>query len=179
MAATFVSALELPVLASAPASPTAGMAYVRASDYHVLVYGGAGWVDQAAGASVFKQSVDAEIVADTTTTSTSFVDLLSLTVTTTGSSFLLTTFSAAFTNSSGVTYRRVEFQLLIDGVPQHGCLGVATSTNGATIAMVDRLAVSAGTHTVTVQWRTSANTAQIRPSTVTEDAHLLVCEVSA
>ena len=180
MAATFVSALELPVLASAPASPTAGMAYVRASDTHVLVYNGTTWVDQAAGSSVFKQSATTELAVNTTTTSASFVDLMSTVLTTTGSSFLLVTFTASFTNSNTLTYQRVEFQLLIDGVVQHGCAGIAISANAACVAMVDRYAVSAGSHTVLIQWRTSGNTARIRPvASAVEDAHIVVCEVSA
>ena len=57
---------------------------------------------------------------------------------------------------------------------------LAISANAACVAMVDRYAVSAGSHTVLIQWRTSGNTARIRPvASAVEDAHIVVCEVSA
>ena len=107
----FLYAPVLPVLASAPAAPLAGMAYVRASDYHVLVYDGAAWVDQAAGASILRQTTVAEVTTNTTTTSTSMVTLLTQAITT-DAGYLDITFTWAASRTSG-TSAEIRFQLAV------------------------------------------------------------------
>lgn len=178
----FFYAPTLPVLASPPGSPEIGMLYVRQSDYQVLVYDGAAWVAQGSGASgQFRQSVFAQIAADTTTTSTAFVALMSANVTTTEAGFLLIDFSMSGTGSNASGTIRVEFQILVNGTPVRGT-AIAPSANAPqSAACVLRYAApTPGTFTVAVQWRVSASTGRIRPvSSITEHASLRVCEVGA
>lgn len=175
----FLSVPVLPVLASAPASPVAGMAYVRSSDYHVLVYDGAGWVDQAAGSSVLKKTASADVTTNTTTTSTTMVDLLTLNITT-QAGWLDITFTWAASRTSG-TSAAIRFQVLVDGNVEQKTEDTTISSRASSGAVSARVAVTAATHTVKVQWSVASSTGQIRPATagVYEHACLVCREVSA
>jgi hypothetical protein len=180
----FLYSPVLPVLASPPALPEAGMMYVRASDYHVLVYDGAAWVDQAAGGGGggggLLQSAFAQVTTDTTTTSTTFIDLLTVNVTASAAGFLLIDFTSSATGSNATNTIRVEFQVLVDGVALRGAGSSVNANAPQTAALTHRVAVAAGPRVVKVQWRVSANTGRIRPvSSLVEHASLRVCEVSA
>lgn len=179
MSDVFLSAPVLPVLASAPASPTNGMAYIRDSDYHVLVYDGAAWVDQAAGSSVLKQTAVAEVTANTTTTSTSMVTLLTQSITT-GAGFLDITFTWAASRTSG-TSAEVRFQLIVDGIIAAKAADTTISSRPSSGGLSARVPVAAGAHVVEIQWSVASSTGQIRPTTagVYEHACMICREVSA
>lgn len=175
----FLSTLEFPVLASAPLSPVAGEAYVRASDYHVLVYNGSAWVDQAAGASILKQTTFAEVTVNTTTTSTSMIDLLTQNITT-GAGFLVITFTWAASRVSG-TSAAIRFQLLVDGVLTVKSEDTSISSRASSGSLSARVPVTAGSHVVKIQWSVASSTGQIRPTLggVYEHASLTCMETSA
>jgi hypothetical protein len=123
------------------------------------------------------QTAFTEITVDTTTTSTSFTDLLSLTIVTDNNP-VICHFSASADNT-GV--QDVDFQLVIDGVAQRGCaLRVIAAGFGTSAELVDKsAALSIGSHTIKIQWQVSGNTGQIRPATnIDEHASLLVEEVT-
>lgn len=134
------------------------------------------------GASVasmnyLRQTVFAEISTNTTTTSTTFTNLLSQAITT-QSGFLLINLTISASNSAA--NRTVSFQVLVDGVVRRG-LSVRVSATGVAESggLVLRVPVTAATHTVAVQWSVSSSTGQIRPTTtVTEHCSLLLQEVA-
>ena len=133
--------------------------------------------------SNYLQSSFAIIAADSTTTSASFVAVgagLSVTITTVAGSKLNIWFAASPSNTAN-NGTEIDFQILIDSVATIGC-GTGTKSNGVPqtcgINFV-KTGLSAGSHTITVQWRTASGTAQIRPvTTIIESATLLVAEVS-
>lgn len=124
------------------------------------------------------QSVFAEIAANTTTTSTAFVDLISQAITTSPGSALEISISASASN--GTTGNDQGFQLVIDGAAVRGfsCrnTGGNTATSGALV--YKKTGLAAGAHTVALQWKTSGNTARVDPAgTTVEHASLLIKEV--
>jgi hypothetical protein len=125
------------------------------------------------------QTASTELTVDTSTTSTTYVDLMSVTITTGTNSVIIQFSSSCTTNVSGDW---CEFQLLIDGVITRG-LAIWTDTAGVADsgALVYKSSVlSAGSHTFNIQWHVgTAGTAQIRPvTTVLEHATLYVEEVT-
>jgi len=133
-----------------------------------------------------RQTTSAKITADTSMNSTTFADLLSVSITTTAGGVLLARFSGGFGQST--TNGQGRFKLLIDGVIQNaaGFTQYGSSAAGAIpnpMALSCRLAVSAGSHTVTVQWATgsSGNTISCKPVTYPNynGASLVVEEVGA
>lgn len=129
------------------------------------------------------QTQFALIAADSTTTSASFVAIgtgLSITLTTIAGSALDIIFCASASNTAN-SGQEIDFQILIDAVATIGC-GTGTKSNGVPQSgtiMYKKTGLAAGSHTITVQWRTAGNTAQIRPvTTIIESATLLIHEVS-
>jgi hypothetical protein len=124
------------------------------------------------------QSVFAEVSADTTITSATFVDLLSAAITTLGGTKLVITSSFALSNSGANTTHH--FRLTVDGVAKRGC-GVryvnAPAAAGGIALLVTGLA--AGAHTVKLQARVDSGTLRIRPVAAPDDEHasLVVQEV--
>lgn len=124
------------------------------------------------------QSVFAEIAADATFTSATFVDVLTAAITTLGSTKLVINSSFALSNSSTNTTHH--FRITVDGVAKRGC-GVryinAPGVAGAIALLVTGLA--AGAHTVKLQARVDSGTLRIRPVTAPDDEHasLVVQEV--
>lgn len=119
-----------------------------------------------------------ELTSDTTTTSASFVDLLSLTFETDNNA-LISYFSVACDCSS--SGQDLDFQLVIDGSAQRGIqIRIVNSGFGTGGRLVHKSALLArGSHTVKIQWRRTGGTAQIRPATqVDEHASLLIREVT-
>lgn len=121
-----------------------------------------------------------EVTTSVTTTSTSYVDLLSLTATI-GANAVLIHYSVSANNSS-VANRSISFRLTVDGTAVRGS-GLRTDANnlGNSTALVYKTAVlAAGSHTFKLQWLTEAlTTAQVRPSTnPDEHASLLITEVT-
>ncbi len=126
------------------------------------------------------QTAFTELTSNTTTTSGTFVNLLTLTITT-GANAVIVHFSVSVNNSDIFFQQQQQFQLLVDGVATRGC-GVRTVNSNHALAggLVYKTSVlSAGSHTFTIQWLTSGSTAQIRPaSTSTEHASLILKEVT-
>jgi hypothetical protein len=131
-----------------------------------------------AGSGNFVQSVFKELTVDTTTTSATFVTLLSQAITTTGGSLLIwfTNSSSASNNSSTLGYR-----LTVDGVVKRATgQRVAASNNPQSGALVYKCSgLSAGAHTVVIQWNTTVGTGAIKPVTNPDYDHasLLITEV--
>lgn len=136
-------------------------------------------VPSSFGTGLVTQNNFTEISADTTTTSATYVDLLSATVQVT-SGVLLIHFSAAISNSGA--NNNMVWQLLVDGAATRGGGGRngATSTQIQYALIYKKTGLSVGSHTVKIQWSTpGGGTMQCRPvTTVNEHASLLVQEVS-
>lgn len=135
----------------------------------------------ALGSGNLKQTAFAEITTDTTSTSSSWADLLSLNITT-GAGYLAVFASAGF-SCSNATARLMGLRLVVDGTPIRAVSSASASTAIAeSFSIVSRVAVSAGAHTVKLQWRVSAGyTIRCRPVAYPDDEHcsLLVMEVTA
>lgn len=128
------------------------------------------------------QTAFAELTSDTTTTSTSFVDLLTITVTT-GANPVILHFSVSANNNSGFFQHQQYFQLLVDGSATRGCsMRSVNSNHAASGGLVYKTsALTAGSHTFKIQWRTDSGlaTAQIRPaSQPNEHASFILEEVT-
>jgi hypothetical protein len=123
------------------------------------------------------QTIEANITVDTTTNSTSFGDLFSQSITTTGGSLIIF-FNANSSNSN--TNNSHYFQITVDAVVHEAGACRYVNTPAVNINLIDKVGnLSTGAHTVKVQWRTSANQARIRPVTAagSESAQLTILEV--
>jgi hypothetical protein len=126
------------------------------------------------------QTVVSRLGSDQTTTSATFVDLLSLSITTTADSKLL--IWAAFTTSFSVALSKSgALRLTIDGteVLQGGEEEYTAAQSGAIVYLATGL--SADAHTIKLQWRINTagdGTFQCRPSVAPEDACITAMEVS-
>jgi len=128
------------------------------------------------------QTAFVEITSDTTTTSGSYVDLLSLTITTDGGSMAEVHFTASVSNTA-LFGSSQQFQLVIDGSAVRGShTRVLESVEASCAAITYRTGVlTAGSHTFKIQWLTDVFifTARIRPvTTINEHASLLVSEIT-
>lgn len=125
------------------------------------------------------QTTFAEITANTTTSSLTFVDLLTQSITTTGGDLLIY-FTVSASNTT--VNRSISFRITVDAVSKRGTNIFSPSANTAASASIaiKVTGLSASTHTVKVQWLTSANTARIDPAGApdTEHASLIVNEVT-
>lgn len=125
------------------------------------------------------QTAFTELTANATTTATGYSgSLLSVTITT-GANPVIIHFSVSCQHSS--SNQRNDFRLLVDGVARRGVSVFSPSNlNGNSGALVYKTtALSAGSHTVTIQWRVAAGTGQIPvTSTVVDHACLFVEEVT-
>lgn len=127
----------------------------------------------------YVQSVFNDLAVDTTTTSAAFVTLITQAIVIQAGSILLIHFTVGCSNSNA--NNTLFFRVRVDGVTKRGVGVRIPSANqpnsGAIVLRVPGLA--AGSRSVTVQWRTSSNTAQIRPATVPDAEHacLLLEEV--
>lgn len=128
----------------------------------------------------FLQTVFNQITVDTTTASAVFVTLLSQAITIQAGSVLLVHFTTGVSNSNANNTQF--FRVQVDAVTQRAVGTTNVVANGPQSAgIVLRITgLAAGSRTVTIQWRTSGNTAQIRPATVpdAEHASLLLTEVT-
>jgi hypothetical protein len=129
---------------------------------------------------MYLQTVFAQITVDTTTASAVSVTLLSQAITIQAGSNIIIRLTLGASNSN--SNQSLFFRVQVDGVTQRG-VGITSSganspSSGALTLLVTGLA--AGARTVTVQWRVSANTGQIRPVTVpdAEAATLMIQEVT-
>lgn len=130
--------------------------------------------------SVLKQSVSADLAVNTTTTSLTFIDLLTANIAVGGAGFLLIWFTVA--GSLLAVNQTAFFRITVDGVAQRGVAFRSPSAGqpaGASICL--RVPVVSGARVVKAQWRVSGSTGQIRPvlQPDAESAELVVAEVSA
>jgi hypothetical protein len=116
---------------------------------------------------------------DSTTTSTTFVDLMSTTVNTSANTCVVY-FTASGDNST--TSVNSYFQLLIDGTPLRGTKYRNTANSGAghsCILVCETPMLTAGAHVFKIQWLAQSGTSRIRPLTIaTDHASLLIEEVT-
>lgn len=125
------------------------------------------------------QTLFVEQSTNITTTSATYTTLLTQAVTIQTGGILLINVTASVSNTNANT--NISMQLTIDGVAVRGAATRCLSTNTpSSLALVYRRSgLSVGAHTVALQWLTSANTAQIRPATTTnEHASLMIQQVT-
>lgn len=126
------------------------------------------------------QTTFQEVTVDTTTTSTTFVDLLTQSITTQAGTALLIHASTSASNT-GVN-QSVRFRVTIDGTAVRGWENVKTGA-GQTAGggfVYRKTGLSAAAHTIKVQWLVGGSTGQVRPNTAaidTEHASLMCQEV--
>jgi hypothetical protein len=163
------------VSVSAAAAPTAGQVLTATSD------AAATWQTPTASSSVLVQTAAANITANTTTTQSSFQDLLTVNITAAGAGFFCIFASGAVSNSTANIAMRL--RVLVDGVSIGGVQLRSPATGNIAMAFSfnKRVAVGAGTRVVKLQWATVSNTMQCRPiaNPDAESASLLVQEVTA
>ncbi len=132
------------------------------------------------GSNNYLQSVFNEVAVNTSTTSVAFVTLLSQAITKQTGTILKVHFTCGTANSSN--NQTNYFRIQVDGVTQRAVgTRLATAGQPGPASIVLRIAgLAAGARVVTVQWRTSGGTAQIRPvaSPDQEHASLLLEEVT-
>jgi hypothetical protein len=123
--------------------------------------------------------VFSEQTTDTTTASTTFVTLLTANITNTVNSNLLiqATVSSANDTINTTNY----FRITVDGTPIRG-FSERYSTAGTTksASLVSKQSITAGAHTVLLQWRVSGGTASVAPVTSPDAQHasILLSEVT-
>lgn len=128
------------------------------------------------------QTKTVELGTDETTTSVTptFVTLLTTTITVSAGSDLIVI--ATISASNDANNNNIVVRLLIDGTASKGAQEEQKSTGiSATLSVSSRKSgLTVGSKTVTLQWSTSANTAQCRPVTLpnTEHAVLQIFEVT-
>lgn len=118
--------------------------------------------------------------ADTTTSSASYVELMSTTITSAmASSYLVLSFTASGVKSTNAG--TVTFQIVVDGTAVKGCsIGTLTATWHWNAAIVVRVPVVAGLHTVRIDWATTTASVRVNAaSLVDEHASLHVFEEAA
>lgn len=121
------------------------------------------------------QTTFAELTVDTTTTSGTPIDLLSQSIVT-QDSVVLIHFSAS-ANNNGAANRTISFLMLVDGITVEGS-AIRTNQNGFgnSTSMVFKTRLTAGPHTIKIQWFTNASTAQIRPASTSDEHACLIIE---
>jgi len=162
------------VAVSSATAPTSGQVLTA------LTGSSANWQSLGSITSNYKQSVFLEKTTDATTTSTSFVTLLSQAITLAGSTNLLIRFSAGVSNTGNNA--QTFFRITVDGVVKRGVSVVASSVGAVeSAAMVLKVTgLSAAAHTVLVEWRVGGSTGQVRPVAAPDSEHasLLLEEVA-
>lgn len=126
------------------------------------------------------QSAFTEISSNVSTTSTTYVNLMSLSINTSGNTWVIVQFSVSCADSAATQW--TEFQLLLDGVTTSRGIAVfsTSSGNGNSGALVYRTGqLAAGSHTFAIQWHIgtfAGGSGTISPTTVTTDHAILVLE---
>lgn len=127
---------------------------------------------------VLLQTIFAEISADTTTTSATFVDLISQSITTTGGNLIIQFTTSASNTNIG---KLITFRITVDAVAKRGTQINPGAPNAAESAAINIkvIGLSAGVHTIAIQWKRDANTARIAPVTAPDSEHasLIISEV--
>jgi hypothetical protein len=124
------------------------------------------------------QEITSSLAVSASTTSASWVDLLSQSVTTAGNSYVFIA-SSFSTTSSAATSGTAYFRIIVDGVELNQAGDeVYDAPEGGAICTSSSI-LSPGVHTVALQWRISGGTTlYCRPSGYYEHATLLTHEVA-
>jgi hypothetical protein len=114
------------------------------------------------------------ITANTTTTSLTFVDLLSTSITISNQSRILISFTGSMSNASN--NQTHFFRVLVNGATITGGGTGTRIASGAGNPQVIALhaqtaALAAGTYTIALQWRTTGGTVQCRPIAAPDAEH--------
>lgn len=128
--------------------------------------------------TIATQTIYTPLTVDTTTTSTSYVTLLTQNIIIQDGSYLL--IRSSFSTSDSITSSgQNSFRIAIDGADYiYGGAEVFTCIqSGSICAKVGP--ITAGNHTITLDWRTaSGNTLRCRPVTQSEQACIITTEVT-
>lgn len=119
-----------------------------------------------------------ELTVDDATTSTTFVTLLTSNITT-GANKLIIQMSASVVKSGGGN-PALNMRIKIDGTPLRGAGGQLVTDPTSVSLMAETAVLTAGAHTVLLEWKVSTGTAEINPVTMPDSEHcsLYVQEVS-
>lgn len=120
-----------------------------------------------------------EITSDTMTTSTTFIDLLSMSITT-GANAVLIWFTCSFSMTAPLNFGH--FRIVVDGTTKRAvAASIAASNDVVCAAIVYKDSVSSDSHTITIQWKVDSGTARIRPVADPDHEHasLLIIETKA
>jgi hypothetical protein len=110
------------------------------------------------------------LAVDASTNSGTWVDLLSSSVTTTIGTQLLLFAHVSCDNSNNKGSAIQYFRLNVDGTGQKGVAAtVQVNAEPVTVALVGQASVTAGSHTVKLQWYTSKGTVRCRPVTLPDE----------
>ena len=129
-----------------------------------------------------EQTIFNQITVDTSTTSTTFVTLMSQAITVAANSRVMVQFDVSYTASTNNT--DTSFRVSLDGTPQRGTGGTSRNTvpasDSCTLTWVSG-ALTAGPHTVLMEWLVSSSTALINVVTQPGSHHasLVVQEIAA
>jgi len=126
-----------------------------------------------------QSAIATRTAGDLTTTSTTFVDVTDMTVTLTTGARRCLVFCSALGGHTGSGSTLID--IAVDGTRQGQTLGL-TGGNSASFPLVLTFltpVLSAGSHTIKLQWRVDAGTAQIYASTAISPAILTVLELIA
>ena len=105
-----------------------------------------------------------------------YVTLLTASITTLlERGFLIITFSASGAQAGGAGTNF--FQIVVDGTVVKGLYETVANTFSFNVAMVVRVAVVRGPHTIKLQWKTNVGTHNVNAKTTNEEhAHMLIQE---
>ncbi len=109
-----------------------------------------------------------ELATDSTTASATYATLLTATITSAlARSYLVVSFTASggHPTNLGTAY----FQILLDGVVATGCYTTVPAAYAWNAAAIVRVPVTAGMHTVLLQWKTDSATLRISAATANEE----------
>jgi hypothetical protein len=126
-----------------------------------------------AGGGQMIQSLFVEQTTDTTLASTTFTDLLTINITT-GATFIVIEASVSSSNTNAS--RTNQFRIMIDGVAKRAAAHtIGGAGNWGSSAIIFKQAVTAGAHTVKLQWAEDSTsggaTVQIRPVAAAGQEH--------
>jgi hypothetical protein len=122
----------------------------------------------------FAQSVYSEITTNTTTTSTSYVNLLTNTITTGANKVIIIASISGLISATGF---QIDWQITLNGTPVRGGSYRPSTTVSNSGALFYNGTIGQGAHTILLQWRVGSGTGTINPATGTQHASLSTSEV--
>lgn len=153
---TIFDLLNLDVLTSDPASPTEGSLWYNSTLQALRARLAGSTISLAPVSPTLVQTADAKITANTSTTSTAFVDALTIDITTDDSNLMIWAQGAI---ANGTASRNMQVRITVDGVSTGGIQLRSLAANvGQPFSLAARVPVTAGAHVVKLQWLTQAGT---------------------